>query len=552
MNDYGKGVVKASGKSQGDERKRTAEDASKSSIDVVKTGEPSSSGTSPEDTCLLSGRQPVYRRHDPGSGSCTERGNLFSVAKGNPQAVATVRENTNVENRGGAARSSVETPVMGGGAKGPRHPAGIEGQPERREEPEKPAKPFEISKRSVWEAYKMVKANKGSAGVDAETIAEFEADLANNLYRIWNRMSSGTYFPPPVKQVEIPKKQGGVRVLGIPTVADRVAQTVVKLHVEPAMDAIFDEDSYGYRPGKSAKKAVAATRERCWQYDWVVEFDIKGAFDHIDHDLLMRAVRRHVNLKWAILYIERWLKAPSVTKDGKLECRELGTPQGGVISPLMMNLFMHYAFDTWMRRKHPKYPFARYADDAVVHCRNRGEACMLLSGIEERLRECRLKMHPDKSRIVYCKDSNRRGNPAGAATQFTFLGFTFRPRQALSWKGARFTSFLPAVSPEAAKKMRGVIKSWNLQRQTPGTIEELSKAYNPVLTGWWNYYGDFYQTEMRKVYGLVDLKLARWVRRKYKSLAGHKRRSVYWLGRVARRNPGLFIHWVKLSKPAVG
>lgn len=260
----------------------------------------------------------------------------------------------------------------------------------------KTAKPFGISKRSVWKAWKLVKANRGGAGVDQQTIAEFEADLANNLYRIWNRMSSGSYFPPPVRKVEIPKKQGGVRVLGIPTIADRVAQTVVKLHLEPSLDEIFDQDSYGYRPGKSAKQAVAITRKRCWKYHWVVEFDIKGAFDHIDHDLLMRAVHKHVKLKWAILYLERWLKAPTLSKEGELESRSLGTPQGGVISPLLMNLFMHYAFDVWIRRTHPQCPFARYADDAVVHCRTQREAQELLSGIAMRLEACRLQMHPDK------------------------------------------------------------------------------------------------------------------------------------------------------------
>jgi group II intron reverse transcriptase/maturase len=413
------------------------------------------------------------------------------------------------------------------------------------------AKPFEISKRSVWTAYKLVRANRGGAGIDEETLAKFEVNLANNLYRIWNRMSSGSYFPPPVKQVEIPKKQGGVRTLGVPTVSDRIAQMVVKLHIEPSLEMVFDEDSYGYRPGKSAKQAIAKTRRRCWQNDWVVEFDIKGAFDNIDHDLLMRAVRKHVKLKWALLYIERWLKAPSQTVSGETKSRAVGTPQGGVISPLLMNVFMHYAFDTWMRRNHPVCPFARYADDAVVHCRTHKEATRLLEKIAERLETCRLQMHPDKSKIVYCKDSNRISNPE-AAIQFTFLGFAFRPRQAISKQGVRFTSFLPAASPVAIKGMRSVIRSWNLQKQTPATIEELSQLYNPILTGWWNYYGSFYPTEMRKVYELVDLKLARWARRKYKPLARHKRRSVYWLGRLAQRNPKLFIHWSKLGKPAAG
>ena len=301
----------------------------------------------------------------------------------------------------------------------------------------------------------------------------------------------------------------------------------------------------------SATQAIAKTRRRCWQNDWVVEFDIKGAFDNIDHDLLMRAVRKHVKQKWALLYIERWLKAPCLSVDGELKSRTIGTPQGGVVSPLMMNLFMHYAFDAWMRRSHPRCPFARYADDAVVHCQNQQEAEMLLADIAARLEACRLQMHPDKSKIVYCKDSDRMKNPE-VAIQFAFLGFAFRPRQAMSRQGVRFTGFLPAASPDAVKRMRSAIKSWNLQKQTPATIEELSKLYNPILTGWWNYYGSFYPTEMRKVYEIVDLKLARWARRKYKLQARHKRKSVYWLGRLAQRNPRLFIHWSKLGTPTAG
>lgn len=296
--------------------------------------------------------------------------------------------------------------------------------------------------------------------------------------------------------------------------------------------------------------AIEATRKRCWKYDWVVEFDIKGAFDNLDHELLMRAVRKHVGEKWILLYIERWMKAPFQDAEGKLEFRENGTPQGGVISPLLMNLFMHYAFDLWMKRTHPSCPFARYADDAVIHCRSQAEAESVMKAVGQRLEECRLRMHPDKSKIVYCKDSNRlRDYPN---TQFTFLGFTFRPRQAVNRKGERFTSFLPAASPQALKKMRQAMHSWHLPRQTPGTLEELSARYNPVLMGWWHYYGSFYKTELWKVFGHLDSLLAYWARRKYKKLAGHKRRSVYWLGRVARRQPKLFIHWQTLGKPATG
>lgn len=236
------------------------------------------------------------------------------------------------------------------------------------------AKPFRISKRTVWEAYKRVKANKGTAGVDEISITEFERDLENNLYKLWNRMSSGSYFPPPVRSVEIPKSSGGKRILGIPTVADRTAQTVVKMNLEPELEPHFHRDSYGYRPGKSAVQAVGVVRERCWRNDWVLDLDIKGCFDNLDHELLMRAVRRHTDCRWMLLYIERWLKAPVQQPDGTLVQREKGVPQGGVISPLLANLFLHYAFDEWMKRNFPRIPFERYADDAIVHCRSERQA----------------------------------------------------------------------------------------------------------------------------------------------------------------------------------
>ena len=412
----------------------------------------------------------------------------------------------------------------------------------------KSTKSFGISKHVVLEAYRRVKANRGAAGIDNESIEMFEANLKSNLYRIWNRMSSGAYFPPAVKQVEIAKKNGGTRILGVPTVSDRIAQMVVKLTVEPQLDALFHTDSYGYRPGKSAKQAIAITRKRCWLYDWVVEFDIKGAFDNLDHDLLMKAVRTHIKDRWALLYIERWLKAPFETMDGMLVSREQGTPQGGVVSPMLMNLFMHYAFDRWMQKMHPQCPFARYADDAVVHCRSQADAEHLLAKISERLAHCKLTMHPSKSKVVYCKDSNRRQDYP--EVQFTFLGFTFRPRAAVAKQGQTFTSFLPAVSRDAIISMLRQIKSWQLQRQTATTIEDLSRRYNPVLRGWWNYYSSYYQSAMDRVYLQVDRKLAYWVRRKHKRLAGHVRQSLQWLDRLANRRPELFTHWQTTCRPA--
>lgn len=405
----------------------------------------------------------------------------------------------------------------------------------------KSTKSFVIAKREVWEAYQQVKANRGAAGIDEETIAMFDQNLSRNLYKLWNRMSSGSYCPPPVKQVEIPKAKGGTRKLGIPTVSDRIAQTVVKRAIEPILDPIFHPDSYGYRPGRSAKQAIAVTRKRCWQFDWVVEFDIKSAFDQIDHSLLMKAVSSHIREGWILLYIERWLSAPFETTDGERLPRERGTPQGGVVSPIMMNLFMHYTFDAWMKRVNPSCPFVRYADDAVVHCRTRKQAEDVMRSIALRLADCGLTMHPEKSKVVYCKDSNRTASYPHVS--FTFLGFTFRPRVAINRQKRAFTNFLPGVSADALKRMRKEVRGWRIHCQTPGTLVELAQQYNPKIRGWWNYFGAFYRTAMRGLSRYIDQKLELWARRKYKTLSRNKQRSAGWLRKMKNETPRMFSHW---------
>jgi RNA-directed DNA polymerase len=402
------------------------------------------------------------------------------------------------------------------------------------------AKPYCISKREVWEAYKKVKANQGAAGVDAQSITDFEKRLKDNLYKIWNRMSSGSYFPPPVRTVKIPKAGGGERKLGIPTVSDRIAQMVVKTRLEPEVDPLFHPDSYGYRPGKSALEAVGQARQRCWRYDWVIDLDIKGFFDNIDHDLLMRAVKKHAKDKWVVLYIERWLKAPA-QDEGRLTEREKGTPQGGVISPLLANLFLHFAFDLWMRREYPDLLFERYADDAIVHCRMEAEAEEVRAAIAARMQECRLELHPEKTKIVYCKDGDRRGNhPNG---KFDFLGYTFRPRRSKNWKGKYFINFSPAVSDKAGKAIRAVIRSWRLHLRSDKAIEDLSRMFNPIIRGWLQYYGQYYRSALYPIMRQLDRSLARWAYRKYKKLRGHLRRATHWITRISRRDPRLFAHW---------
>ena len=409
------------------------------------------------------------------------------------------------------------------------------------------AKPFCISKWEVWEAYKRVKANKGAAGVDEQTIKDFEKRLKKNLYKIWNRMSSGSYFPPPVRTVKIPKANGGERKLGIPTVSDRIAQQVVKSRLEPEVDRLFHADSYGYRPGKSALDAVGRARERCWRYDWVLDLDIKGFFDNIDQNLLMRAVKKHAKDRWNILYIERWLKAPMQEEDGRLVPREKGTPQGGVASPLLANLFLHYAFDRWLATNHPRVVFERYADDVIVHCRTEGEALAMRKAIAERLQNCGLEIHPEKTKIVYCKDDDRRRTYLHE--KFDFLGYEFRARSSMTRKGKHFVNFSPAISAKAAQAIRTEVRSWKLPQRSDKAIEDLSRMFNPIVRGWLRYYGRYYRSALYSPMRQLDRDLTLWAAQKYKKLRRHLRRASHWLARLRKRTPALFAHWQLSTRP---
>jgi len=402
------------------------------------------------------------------------------------------------------------------------------------------AKPFDISKRDVWEAFKHVKANQGAAGVDGQSIADFEVALSNNLYKLWNRLSSGSYFPPPVRRVDIPKADGGTRPLGIPTVGDRIAQEVVRRNLEPRLEPVFHPDSYGYRPGKSAIDAVRQTRQRCWQYDWVLDLDVKGYFDSIDWELLLKAVRHHTDCPWVLLYIERWLKVPGQMENGSIEPRTTGTPQGGVISPLLANLFLHYAFDAWMVRNVPHIPFERYADDAVCHCKSAEEAQVLWSALGCRFAACKLVLHPEKTKIVYCKDKNRREDYPNCS--FDFLGFCFRARKTM-WQGRPAHGFMPAASPKALKRISRTIRSWTLHRRSDRSLQDLAQIYNPYIHGWITYYGSFYRTRLRSTLKRIDLYVIRWARRKFKRLRRQTKGARDWLDRLRREQPNLFAHW---------
>lgn len=401
---------------------------------------------------------------------------------------------------------------------------------------------FDIPKQLVWEAYKSVKANKGAAGVDGLSIEGFEANLKDNLYKIWVRMASGTYFPPAVRAVEIPKPHGGgTRILGIPTVADRIAQTVVALQLLPRTESIFHQDSYGYRPGRSPLMAVRKCRQRCWKKDWVIDLDVAKFFDSVDHELMVKAVEANTDQKWVVLYVRRWLTAPMQMPDGTVVERDRGTPQGSAISPLLANLFMHYAFDSWLEREFPTVEFERFADDCVVHCVTERQAREVWAALSRRMDSVGLRLHPDKTKIVYCKDSNRRA--VFDCTSFTFLGYTFRPRESMSGKdGSIFTSFQPAISPMALKAKSRHVRRWRIHRRTMLDLEELAEWINPIVRGWMNYFGEFNRWEIYPLLRRINTYLVRWARKRYRRLRAFKRFKIWW-NRLVERAPNLFAHW---------
>ncbi len=407
-------------------------------------------------------------------------------------------------------------------------------------------KSFEIRKRLIYEAWEKVQANRGAPGVDAVRIHEFAAKERANLYKLWNRMSSGSYFPGPVRAVEIPKDYGaGTRVLGVPNVVDRIAQSAVAMLLEERLEPIFHPDSYGYRPGRGAHDALAVTRKRCWERAWVLDLDIRAFFDSVPHDLLLKAVAHHTDERWVLLYIERWLKAPIQMPDGTLVERERGTVQGSPISPLLANLFMHYAFDTWMDREYPDCPFARYADDVVIHCDTEERAQELRVAIASRLGTLGLELHPEKTKIVYCKDTNRQGD--AEHTSFDFLGYTFRGRRAKGRRGL-FVSFSPAISNKAKKAIGKKLRNLHLNRRSGSNLSSIAGGINPCRRGWIQYFGTIYRSELYSLADRIDEHLVRWAMQKFKRLRRRPTKAWAWLDAVRQHQPNLFAHWQLLPR----
>jgi RNA-directed DNA polymerase len=402
------------------------------------------------------------------------------------------------------------------------------------------AKSFPVHKRMVWEAYKQVKSNRGSAGIDAETIEQFDANVSGNLYKIWNRMASGSYFPSPVRTVFIPKKQGGKRPLGIPTVSDRIAQTVVKQHLEANVDAGFHSSSFGYRPGRSAHDAIRQCEKNCLTYDWVIDLDIRGFFDNIDHEVMLNLLRQHTDKGWVLLYITRWLKAGVEQEDGSIQIRVKGTPQGGVISPLLANIYLHHVFDQWMRQTYPELAFERYADDCIVHCRSEREVEVVLEQIRQQLAKYKLELNDQKTCTVYCQDYRRKERPRNRS--FDFLGFTLKPRTLPSKGGGTFLVFRAGISQKAKRSIRAAIrKVINRRSSHKFTLEWFAQALNAKLRGWMNYFGAFLPGEIRRTLRYVNICLCLWLRACLKLHSWRKGYSK--LKQIQTAQPSRFYHW---------
>jgi group II intron reverse transcriptase/maturase len=408
-----------------------------------------------------------------------------------------------------------------------------------------------IDRFEVWEAFKQVKVGGKSPGVDGVTIEAVERNPRKYFYPVWNRLASGSYYPQAVRQAEIPKGDGTMRVLGIPTVTDRVAQMVIKRKLEKLADKHFSVNSFGYRPRKSAHDAIEQCRINCLRYSWAIDLDIKGFFDNIDHDLMMLAVKRFTQEEYILMYVERWLKAPVKLLDGTLkESNGKGTPQGGVISPLLANIFLHFAFDLWFGKHYPDFTFERYADDIIIHCSYFKEANRILEAVGQRLKECKLSLNQSKTKIVYCYNSQKRQVPMKLVNKsFDFLGYTFKPR-IVKARGVMCIGFTPGISIKSQKRISEVCFKLKIHRMTHLMIYKIAEILKPITRGWINYFGKFRKSELRNVFRSLNFRLAKWVRNRYRRFWKRpKSYAYYWLVKVSKAFPNLFVHWEHGFRP---
>ena len=400
---------------------------------------------------------------------------------------------------------------------------------------------YEITKEEVLESWKAVRGAQGGPGFDGKTIKDVEDKLEGELYKIWNRMSSGSYQAQNVKIVEIPKMKGGTRKLGIPNVTDRIAQGVIKKRLEDILEPQFHENSYAYRPNRSAIDAVLLARTRCFEREWVVEIDIKGFFDNIDHGMMMEIVRQYTDDKVILLYAKKFLEAKAVTEEGEEIIRTKGTPQGGVVSPVLANLYLHEAFDKWIQDSYPNIQFERYADDIVVHCVTEKQAVFIKDMIQKRMQIYKLELHPEKTRIVYAgKKNDFDDRKHKLSRKFTFLGYDFKPRE---WKGKLV--FTPAVSKSALKMMNLKLKVLKLGSKTQEDIEHVVKLLNPIVRGWITYYGKTRRSALYKLADYVDKRIVKWIMKKHKIRQHGK--AWKFLKEMKRTTPKLFYHWYSIN-----
>lgn len=399
-----------------------------------------------------------------------------------------------------------------------------------------------VSKEQVWSAWKRVRQGGKGMGVDEVSMEEIGSNPRKYLYPLWNRLASGSYMPPPVREVPIPKGNGKERMLGIPTILDRVAQEVIRAELEKVVEPLFHPSSFGYRPGKSAHQALEQCAKNCWERWYVVDLDIKGFFDNIDHEQMMGMLRKHTRQRHILLYCERWLKAPVQRQNGELQARDKGTPQGGVISPLLANIYLHEAFDQWLATTYPSIVFERYADDIVIHTRSRKQSSFIVDKVKARLKRYSLEVHSEKTKTVYCYRTARFYKEAkDIPVSFDFLGFTFKPRLCAKSDGEKFWGFRPAISKKSETRIVGELRKLAIQNWVTYDLRGLAEALAPKIRGWLYYYGKFRPSEMRRVFWLLNNRIAKWARRKYKLRTYAQ--SYGWLKRTIKRYPNTFVHW---------